>query len=841
MYTINTITQPCSDTKHPLLLLTNVFGEKYLFGKIAEGAQRSITENKIKLSKLENIFLTGELNWSSTGGLAGLILTIADQGKQKIILNYGNHLINYIVSSWRYFVFRFGINLKSNIMNKNNMDIYKDKFINVKSIVVKPPCQSKDALFTNNENFVLDTIVKNMFPKHEPTEKYDPNADPHLNVELPRINFEQNSTNYEINFNSIRGKFLVQNALKLGVPKGPSFAKLTKGQSVTLENGTVVTPEQVLEKQRNFPKILILDIPNDSYIPEFIKQFASYDSTNLGAIYYFLDESVTINDSLLRFMESFNIKNSNVQHIVSHPNVSPNNLAFVGSAIVTLKLKALQPNNYNLPRTNDILSKDFYQTFNKTIPNGTSMIQSNDGPLRTTIPESQVHILQKNTTVTIDASSIDTPSTNDIKCKDTTIPQEKIWKELYSTHIEPLELPTISYDNVICTDNNFNNCIEKSDHVEIITFGTGSALPSKYRNVVSTLIKIPYRNEQNQIIQRNVLLDAGENTIGQIYRTFSETVRKEMFLNLKMIYLSHLHADHHLGIISILKEWYIYNKSDPDAKIYLVCPWQYNKFVKEWLLLESPEILLRINYISCEHLINSKYLKVETKPISVDSYVEIMHEEINDREESPDSVSGSKDEVRSLKKRKLELDNKSTFRNLNMIRSMYHDLHIEKFQTCKAIHCNWAYSNSITFQTSATTTFKVSYSGDTRPNFIDFSKRIGQNSDLLIHEATLDNELQEDAIKKRHCTINEAIKVSNKMNARKLLLTHFSQRYPKIPSLSNNVDIKASEYCFAFDGMIIDYEKMGEQSKVLPKLTDLFAEEAKEDDEDADGNKSSEM
>lgn len=831
MYTINTITQPSSDTRHPLLLLTNVYGEKYLFGKIGEGAQRAITENKIRLSKLENIFLTGELDWSSTGGLAGLILTIADQGKQKIILNYGNQLINYVVSSWRYFVFRFGINLKPNIIRNN--DLYKDKFINVKSIVIKPTSQSNDALFTSSENFVLDTIVKNMFPKHEPTERYDPTADPHLNVELPRINFEQTTTNYEINFNSIRGKFLVKEALKLGVPKGPSFAKLTKGESVTLENGTVVTPEQVLEKPRNFPKILILDIPNDSYLPEFVKQFESYDTTDLGAIYYLLNESVTVNDSLLKFMESFNTKNTSVQHIVSHPNVSPNNLAFVGSAIVTLKLKALQPNNYNLPRTNDLLSKDFYKTFKKAIPKGTSLIQSNADTITTTIPESQVHILQKRTTVTIDASPIDTPSTNDIKCKDSTIPQDEVWKELYSTHIKPLELPTKSYENVICTENNFNNSSDKSDHVEIITFGTGSALPSKYRNVVSTLIKIPYRNEDNDIVQRNVLFDAGENTIGQIHRTFSETVRKQMFLDLKMIYLSHLHADHHLGIISILKEWYIYNKSDPEAKIYLVCPWQYNKFVKEWLLLESPEILLRINYISCEHLINDKYLKVETKPISVDTYVDIMHEEISDREDSP----GSEDEIRSLKKRKLELNNTSTFRNLNMIRSMYNDLHIEKFQTCRAIHCNWAYSNSVTFQTSATTTFKVSYSGDTRPNFNDFSKRIGQNSDLLIHEATLDNELQEDAIKKKHCTINEAIKVSNKMNARKLLLTHFSQRYPKIPSLSNNVDIKASEYCFAFDGMIVDYEKMGEQIAVLPNLTNLFAEEAEEED----GSDSNEM
>lgn len=130
-------------------------------------------------------------------------------------------------------------------------------------------------------------------------------------------------------------------------------------------------------------------------------------------------------------------------------------------------------------------------------------------------------------------------------------------------------------------------------------------------------------------------------------------------------------------------------------------------------------------------------------------------------------------------------------------------------------------------------TFKVSYSGDTRPNIEKFSLEIGYNSDLLIHEATLENQLLEDAVKKKHCTINEAIGVSNKMNARKLILTHFSQRYPKLPQLDNNIDVMAREFCFAFDSMIVDYEKIGEQQRIFPLLNKAFVEE-KEEEEDVD-------
>jgi len=38
--------------------------------------------------------------------------------------------------------------------------------------------------------------------------------------------------------------------------------------------------------------------------------------------------------------------------------------------------------------------------------------------------------------------------------------------------------------------------------VGVVTLGTGGSLPSKYRNVLSTLIRIPFWG--------NILLDAGE-------------------------------------------------------------------------------------------------------------------------------------------------------------------------------------------------------------------------------------------------------------------------------------------------------------------------------------------
>lgn len=98
---------------------------------------------------------------------------------------------------------------------------------------------------------------------------------------------------------------------------------------------------------------------------------------------------------------------------------------------------------------------------------------------------------------------------------------------------------------------------------------------------------------------------------------------------------------------------------------------------------------------------------------------------------------------------------------------------------CFVSHCYGAQAVSLTFPTG----FKVSYSGDCRPsnNFI----KIGSGSTVLIHEATFDDEMQNDASAKKHSTTSEAIGVGVAMGAKRIILTHFSQRYAKIPTMSD--------------------------------------------------------
>lgn len=100
------------------------------------------------------------------------------------------------------------------------------------------------------------------------------------------------------------------------------------------------------------------------------------------------------------------------------------------------------------------------------------------------------------------------------------------------------------------------------------------------------------------------------------------------------------------------------------------------------------------------------------------------------------------------------------------------------FAAVNVPHCLGAKAVALTFPTG----FKFSYSGDCRPSkhFVD----IGKDSTVLLHEATFDDELQGDAIAKQHSTTSEAVGIGIAMRARRIILTHFSQRYQKIPVIS---------------------------------------------------------
>lgn len=77
------------------------------------------------------------------------------------------------------------------------------------------------------------------------------------------------------------------------------------------------------------------------------------------------------------------------------------------------------------------------------------------------------------------------------------------------------------------------------DYPKMVFLGTGSCIPNKTRNVSSILM---HTTETSCI-----LLDCGEGTAAQMIRFYGAAEVEKVFRKLKAIYISHLHADHHIG------------------------------------------------------------------------------------------------------------------------------------------------------------------------------------------------------------------------------------------------------------------------------------------------------
>lgn len=128
---------------------------------------------------------------------------------------------------------------------------------------------------------------------------------------------------------------------------------------------------------------------------------------------------------------------------------------------------------------------------------------------------------------------------------------------------------------------------ESDSQLAVVSLGTGSAIPSSFRNVSSTLLKTP----SNDL----VLLDCGESTIGQIQSVFgTQDEEKSVFSRLKLIFISHLHADHHLGFFSIAQRWL--EIAPRNAKLIVIAPRHVLNWFKDYQKYEFIDWSNRIKF-----------------------------------------------------------------------------------------------------------------------------------------------------------------------------------------------------------------------------------------------------
>lgn len=107
---------------------------------------------------------------------------------------------------------------------------------------------------------------------------------------------------------------------------------------------------------------------------------------------------------------------------------------------------------------------------------------------------------------------------------------------------------------------------------------------------------------------------------------------------------------------------------------------------------------------------------------------------------------------------------------------------------------------------------------------------------MLIHESTFETGLEVYASQMRHCTMAQAIDVGRRMNAKYTVLWHFSQRYAKIPFLSERFDdeggvrqektaARPENVCISFDFMRLHLSDLPRACELVPIFESMFYDE----------------
>ncbi|MFH1592116.1 MAG: ribonuclease Z [Candidatus Woesearchaeota archaeon] len=273
--------------------------------------------------------------------------------------------------------------------------------------------------------------------------------------------------------------------------------------------------------------------------------------------------------------------------------------------------------------------------------------------------------------------------------------------------------------------------------MEVTFLGTSAMVPTRNRNHPGVLLT--YGGE-------NILIDCGENIQRQL-RIGGVSPAK-----ITKLLVSHWHGDHVLGIPGLIQSL---SASDYQRTLEIYGPERSKNFMKKIVsaFLLKGKIDFVVNevkgkFFENEDFVLEAYLMKHTVPCLAFSFIEKDKRRVN---------------VGYVKKFGLER----------------HPL-LGELQKGKDI-----FYNGKKIKAKDATIIKkgrkVTYITDTE--FIAGCIKVAKDADLLVCEATYSKELEEKAREYQHLTAEQAAEIAKKAGVKKLVLTHFSQRYKSVGKL----------------------------------------------------------
>jgi len=691
---------------------------RFLFN-CGEGVQRLCIEHKIRLKKIERIFLT-RLHSDAFGGVPGMMLSIGGSrvGASSIESDSVPELnVSGPLGTSDLF------NATQSFCHVSRKDL-KLRFIDVS---------------TDGRNRNLGNEIVRVSPVTIVATEGRSDVDREISRPQEAI------VCYLCSTPTVRGRFQPEKAMQLNVPKGPLFGRLTQGMSVVLSDGSTINPEDCMDPPSPGSNVAIVHCPDPAWISSLAKHasFATFredrDGEGMACIVHVAPMEVLRCPTYVSWARSFG---ESTRHIIINEDVCPRNAVLVGAS-EDLRTKnryvpVVYPNAYfdtdKSRAKREISIERLAELWSSRIVAGENLLRFDVAPRN----------------------------------------KRGLNRERVLTDVRPTSKCLRGLAVPLTVDESFSSSPDTrtalSGRGVTMTFlGTASALPQKYRNVSSIFVRFlsPFVDAPSAM-----LLDCGEGTFGQLARLFrSEGAARRELSNLACVWISHMHADHHLGLISVLEN------RPRGSDMIIVGP----RRLRRWL---EALVRARPRLASTFRFVNASTFDIDSVESSTKTYRDIQ------------AYLSRRCGVRMTTTR---VRHPASSSGIALVASK---------SPARVEQPRW----------------KFVYSGDTAP--CQRLVRLGMNATLLVHEATFEDGMETDASAKLHSTVGQALRAAQDMRAYMTILTHFSARYPKTP-LSGPTSTYGA-YCMAGDFFTVrseDIPKLPAIQKALVRLGTAMSEE----------------
>ncbi|KAI9184122.1 hypothetical protein H9P43_003175 [Blastocladiella emersonii ATCC 22665] len=833
-------------------LLFKFDSQRYLVN-CGEGTQRFAVEHKIRLPKLKNIFLT-RFHWDTVGGLPGMMLTLSDAAQESAskgpIHVHGPPNTTRFMASLRHFIYPNAMQFRvcERADSHDVVAAHNDENLAVQTVLLRPAAAT-DAADGNGSDQraraeqsdeLAARYVRWLQGSKELIPKGGSGAILGRHVDC--------TVAYVLRGPEVRGKFDVQKARALGLKPGPIFGQLMRGENVTLPDGTVIRADQVVGPSRPGQIFVVLDLPTPAHAA------AAHASAELRAltsaatdgalVFHMLGRDVGTSPEFTQYVADAACFAKSTRHFVLDAAATGQPPSFASVGVAQTMLHTFAPEYFPSYKTAGGDASALQLLTSKGAASGSVLIAQplTDVQVEPKFAVAPMEPAERNNLAAVAEKILAAEAANKPKSA-----------ALLKTATAAARAPVTEDDG---------------DWV-VVPLGTGSAIPSKFRNVSSTLVSTP---------AGPILMDCGEGTLGQLARLvpvdvsdapatalveFRHPTLQHLLDSLKLIFVSHLHADHHLGLTRLLA-----HTAHP---VTIVGPWRLWNFLRE---IDSvhPVGLHRITFVDAEDVLafpdvdrkarnngnnksdrssrsssrsrasstdetataaagvsrgragssGGRKRSATNSPVRVDGgAVKVAEIETTDAVTVPGSegeIDLDMDEGGAAVPGEMDVDSPAAAASPTTsagelppppasLAPVLAALQLQSLHTVPVIHRSFSYGLRLVSSVSPADLSLV-FSGDTRPceRLVALGRAGGLSPGLLIHEATFESDMGAEARKKQHSTTAEAVSVFERMGARALLLTHFSQRYPKLPKIETAM--RPENVAIAFDHLSLPVRRV---------------------------------